>query len=75
MHGQAIAIAMIVASGVAVLVMSLATVDALQQTANAFYERQHFADVFATAKRAPLSLTQRIAGIHGVQFVETRIVR
>jgi len=58
-----------------VLVMSLATIDALQKTAFAYYERQHFADVFASAKRAPQSLASRIAAIPGVQLVETRIVR
>ncbi len=75
LRGQAVAIALIVASGVAVLVMSLATIDALQQTTSAYYERQHFADVFASAKRAPQSLAARIAAIPGVQLVETRIVR
>ncbi len=75
LRGQAVAIALIVASGVAVLVMSLATIDALQQTTSAYYERQHFADVFASAKRAPQSLAARIAAIPGVQLVETRVVR
>jgi len=75
LRGQAIAIALIVASGVAVLVMSLATIDALQKTTSAYYERQHFADVFASAKRAPQSLAARIAALPGVQLVETRIVR
>jgi len=75
LRGQAIAIALIVASGVAVLVMSLATIDALQKTTSAYYERQHFAYVFASAKRAPQSLAARIAALPGVQLVETRIVR
>jgi putative ABC transport system permease protein len=75
LRGQALAIALIVASGVAVLVMSLATIDALQETASAYYARQHFADVFASAKRAPQSLAARIAAIPGVQLAETRIVR
>lgn len=75
LRGQAFAIALIVASGVAVLVMSLATIDALQKTAFAYYERQHFADVFASAKRAPRSVAAQIAAIPGVQLVEARIVR
>ena len=75
MRGQALAIALVVASGVAVLVMSLATVEALDDTTNAYYEQRNFADVFATAKRAPDALAQRIGAIDGVQLVETRIVR
>jgi putative ABC transport system permease protein len=75
LRGQAMAIALIVASGVAVLVMSLTTVDALRQTTAAYYDRQHFADVFASAKRAPQSLAPRLAAVPGVQLVETRIVR
>ena len=75
MKGQATAIALIVASGVAVLVMSLATVEALDDTTNAYYEQRRFADVFASAKRAPNALAARIAAIDGVQLVETRIVR
>jgi putative ABC transport system permease protein len=75
LRGQALAIALIVASGVAVLVMSLATTEALRETTIAYYERQHFADVFASAKRAPQSLAARIGAIPGVQLVETRIVR
>ena len=75
LRGQAVAIAFIVASGVAVLVMSLATTEALRETTTAYYERQHFADVFASAKRAPQSLAARIGEIPGIQLLETRIVR
>lgn len=71
---QALAIALVVASGVGLLIMSLTSVDALERTANAFYERYRFAQVFATVKRAPEQLAGRIAHIPGVQTVETRIV-
>lgn len=75
MRGQVVAVAMVVASGVAVLVMSLSTLEALRETADAYYERYRFADVFAGVKRAPESLAARIAAIPGVQAVETRISR
>ena len=42
--------------------------------AGAYYERQRFADIFASLKRAPLSLRDRIASIPGVADVETRVV-
>jgi putative ABC transport system permease protein len=75
LRGQVLAIALVIASGVAVLVMSLGTIEALRQTAAAFYDRSNFADVFASLKRAPEGLADRIADIPGVQTAETRIVR
>lgn len=73
LRGQVIAIALVVASGVALLVMSLGTLHSLRSTANAYYERYRFADVFATVKRAPLRIAERVAALPGVQAVETRI--
>jgi putative ABC transport system permease protein len=73
LRGQVLAIAMVVASGVAVLVMSLTTLSSLQETAATYYERYRFADVFASVTRAPEHLAARIADIPGVQHVETRI--
>jgi len=73
LRGQVGAIALVIASGVALLVMSLGTLNSLQSTAQAYYERYRFADVFATLKRAPVRLAERIASIPGVQAVETRI--
>jgi putative ABC transport system permease protein len=75
LRGQVLAIALVIASGVAVLVMSLGTIEALRETAAAFYERSNFADVFATSKRAPVGLVRRIQEIPGVQSVEARIAR
>ena len=73
LKGQVIAIAVVIASGVAVLVMSLTALDSLEETAHAYYERYRFAHVFANVKRAPERLAGRIAEIPGVQAVETRI--
>ncbi|NCF28502.1 MAG: FtsX-like permease family protein [Gammaproteobacteria bacterium] len=73
LKGQVIAIAIVIASGVAVLVMSLTALDSLEETAHAYYERYRFAHVFANVKRAPERLARRIAEIPGVQAVETRI--
>ena len=75
LRGQVLAVAFIVASGVAVLVMSLTSHEALEQTAEAYYERYRFAEVFGSAKRAPEPLARRIAALPGVQSVETRISR
>ncbi len=74
LRGQILAVAMVIASGVAVMVMSLGTMESLDETARAYYERYRFAEVFARVKRAPERLAKKIADIPGVQSVETRIV-
>ena len=74
LRGQALAIALIIASGVGALSSSLSVVDALLDTANAFYDRQHFGHVFASVKRAPRQLLPRIRALDGVQSVEARVV-
>jgi putative ABC transport system permease protein len=74
MKGQALAIALVVAAGVAMFVMYLSNFDSLRGTQRAYYERQRFADVFVSVKRAPLRLEERIAALPGVAQVETRVV-
>jgi putative ABC transport system permease protein len=74
LRGQVLAIGLVIASGVALLVMSLTALEALRDTSAAYYERYRFADVFAQVKRAPEHLAERIAAIEGVQSVETRVV-
>jgi putative ABC transport system permease protein len=74
MKGQAFAIAMVVAAGVAMYVMYLSNFESLRETQRAYYERQRFADVFAALKRAPLRVASEIAAIPGVSAVETRVV-
>jgi putative ABC transport system permease protein len=74
MRGQATAIALVVAAGVAMFVMYLSNFDSLRRTQETYYERQRFADVFASVKRAPLSLRDRIAAIPGVTAVDARVV-
>jgi len=75
MRGQVLAVALVIASGVAVLVMSLSTLGALRETTRAYYERYRFGQVFATLERAPETVAERVAAIEGVSTVETRIVR
>ncbi len=71
--GQLLAAAMILASGVAVLVMTGYLFESLQQTQRAYYERYNFADVFAHARRAPLKLGDDIRNIPGVSAASLRI--
>jgi len=74
MKGQALAIALVIAGGVAMFVMYLANFDSLRRTLDGYYERQRFADVFASATRAPLSLGERIRALPGVNAAELRVV-
>lgn len=73
-RAQAFAIAMVVAGGVATLVMSLATLDALNSMRSGFYHQQNFADLFVRVSRAPERLIQRISQIEGVSRAESRVV-
>lgn len=73
MKGQAVAIGLVISSGVATFIMSVSTLDSLQSTQSRFYREYRFADVFASLKRAPESVRSQILGISGVQAVETRV--
>lgn len=73
LKAQILAIAMVIASGTALLIMALTTIEALEETTAAYYERTRFANVFAHAKRAPDHLGRDIAEIPGVRLVETRL--
>ncbi|AXS41388.1 FtsX-like permease family protein [Breoghania sp. L-A4] len=75
LKGQVLAIAVVIATGVGVLVMALGVTNSLEATADAYYERNRFADVFAHVKRAPKALARKIAALPGVQSVEPRIVQ
>ena len=74
MKGQALAISLVMACGVATFVLSLTTLGSLRNSQQTYYDRYHFADVFARVKRAPHSLAERIAEIPGVGSVQTRVV-
>jgi putative ABC transport system permease protein len=73
LRGQVVAIGTVVAAGIAALIMSLSTLEALDETTAAYYERYRFGDVFAWVKRAPKSVEERIASIPGVRTVQTRV--
>lgn len=74
MKAQILAVALVIASGAALLIMALTTIEALEETTAAYYDRARFADVFASVERAPERLSREIADIPGVRVSETRIV-
>lgn len=73
-RGQVLAIALVIAAGVATMVMANGTYHSVSETREAYYDRYRFADIFAGANRAPETLATRLAEIPGVARVETRIV-
>jgi len=73
MWSQALAIALVVAGGVATYVMSATTLNSLQASQSALYSEYHFADVFASLKRAPEPMAERMREVSGVQTVVTRV--
>ncbi len=70
---QSLAIALVMACGVATLILAVGAYRSLSETRSAYYERYRFGDVFATLVRAPNALAGSIAAIDGVAAVETRI--
>jgi len=73
-RGQVIAIALVVACGIASFVMARSAYTSLTLTQNTYYNEYHFARVFASLKRAPEPLKRQIADISGVAQTQTRIV-
>lgn len=74
MRGQALAIALVIASGIAMLVMAQATLLSLRDTRDAFYREARFSEVWVQAKRVPQTMLARLAEIPGVAEVEARLV-
>ncbi len=72
--GQGLAISLVIGVGVLVFIMYLSAFDSLQHTRDRYYERQRFGHVFASLKRAPLSLGDQIAALPGVSQSELRVV-
>ncbi len=75
LRAQGLAIALVLACGVAVILMSVGMSRALEQTRAAYYDRNRFGDVFAEVSRAPRSILAEIAAIEGVAAVEGRVSR
>jgi putative ABC transport system permease protein len=74
MRGQMAAVALIVACGVASIVTIRTAYDSLRRSLDAYYRDYRFADVFASLRRAPDPLAEKIAALPGVAAVQTRVV-
>lgn len=70
---QALAIALVLGCGVSIMLTSFGMYQSLEDTREAYYERNRFGDVFATVQRAPLTVLDEIAALNGVRTVEARV--
>jgi len=73
MWSQALTIALVVASGIGGFITSLSAVDSLALARDRFYAQGHFADVFASVKRAPNALADSLRDVTGVADVQTTL--
>lgn len=72
---QVLAIALVLAAGVATLILGNGAYSSLSETRARYYEANRFADVFADVTRAPRALLAEIAAIDGVLSAEARVVK
>ncbi len=70
LKGQAVAVALVMACGLAMMIMARSLIFSLESTRQEYYEANRFADVFVQLKRAPNAVAARIAEIPGVAAVQ-----
>lgn len=74
MKGQIVAVSLVMACGLAMMIMTRSIILTLENTRDAYYQRYRLADVFGSLKRAPKALADRMSAIPGVAVVEARVV-
>ena len=73
MRVQIIAIALVIAAGVAVHIVAAGMLDSLKLTRATYYDRHQFADIWAPVVRAPEALAADAGAVPGVRAVESRV--
>ncbi len=73
MKGQAIAVALVMGCGLAMMIMARSLIYSLESTRREYYEANHFADVFVQMKRAPNWVAGQAGEIPGVATVQPSI--
>lgn len=73
LKSQALAVALVMACGLAMMIMTRSLILSLATTRDRYYQQNRFADVFARLKRAPDAVREQLAAIPGVAAVETSI--
>ena len=72
---QVVSIALVIACGIGAFIGSFSTHESLLWSREHYYDTARFPHVFASAKRAPLAVVEKIRAIPGVSEVETRVTR
>jgi putative ABC transport system permease protein len=75
MWAQALAVALVMAAGVATLLIGVGAYQSLSETRRAYYDRYQFADIFVTVERAPNAILNELRELPGVARAEIRIVK
>jgi putative ABC transport system permease protein len=75
LRGQMTAVTLLVVCGVAVFIMLRSMYGYLREARDEYYTDYAFAEVFAHAVRAPDAVAARLAGLSGIDRVDTRLVR
>ena len=73
LRAQSLAIALVIAAGVGMVVMSFGLIRSLEATRAAYYDQYRFADIFAPVRRAPETAMREVAALPGVATAESRI--
>jgi putative ABC transport system permease protein len=74
LRGQILAIALVVACGIASFVSMLSAYESLKLSQATYYDRYRFAQVFVQLKRSPEAVKSRLEAIPGVAQVQGRVV-
>jgi putative ABC transport system permease protein len=74
MKGQVVAVSLVMACGLAMMIMTRSLILTLEGTRDTYYQQYRMADVFGSLKRAPLSVAEEIARLPGIAAVEPRVV-
>lgn len=72
-RGQVLAIAMVIGSAAATLIMALGALQSLSEARSSYYDRYRFADAFVSLKRAPETVASRLRMVPGAARVQTRL--
>lgn len=73
LRAQSIAIALVIAAGVGMVVMSFGMIRSLEATRASYYARYRFTDLFAPVRRAPITAMAQIRRLPGIAVAEDRI--
>lgn len=73
LKSQALAVALVMACGLAMMIMTRSLIRSLEEARSTYYQKHRFGDVFVSLKRAPESVSARLAEIPGVAGVEPSI--